>query len=61
MNLIEMTYLNKNKIVAHLLQHLQESRAELFSVYLQFLVERMPRIYEAVIAAKEGNFDDSKF
>ncbi len=45
---------------AHLWQLLQESWAELSSVYLQSLVERMLRICEAVIAAKGGHFDESK-
>ena len=39
---------------------LQESWAELSSVYLQSLVERMPRICETVIGAKGGHFDDLK-
>ena len=38
-------------------QLLQESWAELYSVYLQSLVERMLRIREAV---KGGHFDESK-
>ena len=42
--------------VAHLWQLLQESREELSSVYFQFLGERMPRIYEAVIASKRWSF-----
>ena len=41
--------------VAHLWQLLQESWAELSSVYLQSLVERIPRICEAVITAKGGH------
>ena len=40
---------------AHLWQLLQESWAELFSVYLQSLGRRMLRICEAVIAAKWMN------
>ena len=39
---------------AHLWQHLQESWAE------QSLMERMPRICQAVIAAKGSCFDESK-
>ena len=38
----------------------QENWAELSSVYLQSLVEKMPRICEIVIAVKEGYFDESK-
>ena len=38
----------------------RKAGAELSSVYLQSLVERMPRICEAVIAAKGGHFDESK-
>ena len=45
---------------AHLWQLMQENWVEQFSVYLQSFVERMPRIYEAVIAAKGGHFDESK-
>ena len=45
---------------AHLLQFLQECWAELFSVYLQSLVEKILRICEAVIATKGGHFDESK-
>ena len=45
---------------AHLWPLLQESYAELSSVYLQSLVEEMPRICEAVIAVKKGHFDESK-
>ena len=44
---------------AHLWQHLQENLAELSSVDLQSLVERMPRIWEAVIVGKRGHFDKS--
>ena len=43
--------------VAHLWKFLQESWAELSSVYFQSLVERMPRICEVVIVAKGGHFD----
>ena len=43
--------------VAHFLK---ESWAELFSVYLQSLVERMLRICEAVIVPKGGHFVKSK-
>ena len=39
---------------------LQESLAEQSSVYLQSLLERMPRICEAVIAAKGVHFDELK-
>ena len=46
--------------VAHPWQLLLESWAELSSVYFQSLVERIPRICEAVIAAKGGHFDESK-
>ena len=45
---------------SHLWQLSQESWAELSSVYLQSLVERMLRICEAVIATKEVHFDESK-
>ena len=45
---------------AHLWQLLQENWTELSSVYLQFLVVRIQRIWEAVIAAKGGHFDASK-
>ena len=44
----------------HHWQLLQESWTELSSVYLQSLVERMPRICEAVIVAKGGYFVESK-
>ena len=44
--------LNKS---AHLLQLLQESWVELSSVYLQSLVERIPRISEVRRAAKRGS------
>ena len=44
----------------HFWQLLQESWAELPSVYLQLLVERIPRICEAVMAAKGGHFEESK-
>ena len=43
---------------AHLWQVLQESWAELSSVDLQFLVERMLRISEAEIVAGGGHFDE---
>ena len=46
--------------VAYFWQLLEESWAELSSVYLQSLEERMPRICEAVIVAKGGHFDESK-
>ena len=46
--------------MAHLWQLLQESWAELSSVYLQSLVERMPRIGEAEITDKRAHFDESK-
>ena len=42
---------------AHFWQLLKKSWSELNSVYLQYLVEKMPRICEAVI---EGHFDESK-
>ena len=46
---------------AHLWQLLQESCAELSSVYLQFLMERMLLICKAVVASKGGgHFDESK-
>ena len=41
--------------VTHIWQLLQESWKELSSIYLQSLVERMPRICEAVIVAKGGH------
>ena len=44
----------------HLWQLLQESWAELSSVCIQSLMERMQRICEAVIAAKWGYFDETK-
>ena len=40
---------------SHHWQLLQKSWVELSSVYLQSLMERMPRIYEAVIT-KRGSF-----
>ena len=46
--------------MAHLWQLLQETWVKLTSVYLQSLVERMPRTGKAVIAAKGGHFDKSK-
>ena len=68
LNLIELTWdgldqkvkAKQPSSVAHLWQLLQESWAKLPSVYLQSLAERMPRIYEAVIATKGGHFDESK-
>ena len=42
--------------VAHLMQLLSETWAELSSVYHQSLVKRMPRICEAVIVTKVGTF-----
>ena len=39
--------------------HLRQLWEELFSVFLQCLVEKIPRICEAVIAAKGGHFDES--
>ena len=44
---------------AHFWQLSPENWAELFSVYLQSLVERMQRICEVVIVAKVGCFDES--
>ena len=46
---------------AHLWQQLYESWAELSSVYFQSFGERMLRTSEAVIAAKGGHFDESRF
>ena len=46
--------------VIHLLQLLQESWAEISSVYFHSLVERIPRICEEEIAATGGYFDESK-
>ena len=43
---------------AYLWQLLEESWAELSSIYVQSLMERMPRINEAVIAAKGGHLDE---
>ena len=51
---------NVRASAAQLWQILQESWAELSSVYLESLVERRPRICEEVIAAKGGHFDESK-
>ena len=45
---------------AHLWQLLQESWAELFSIYFQSLMERILRIWEAVIVALGGDFDEWK-
>ena len=46
---------------AHLGQHLQESWAELSSIYLQSLEERMLNICEVVIAkVGGGHFDEGK-
>ena len=45
---------------AYFWQLLQESWEELSSIYRQSLVERIPRICEAAIVAKEGHFDESK-
>ena len=45
----------------HLLYLLQESRAELSSVYRQSLAERMSRICEAVIATKGAILMNQKF
>ena len=61
MKLTEKSKLNNPKSTAHLWQLLLESWAELSSIYLQFLVERMPKICEAVIAAKGVHFDELKF
>ena len=44
----------------HVWQLLQGTWAELFSVSLKSLMERMPRICEALITAKEGHFAESK-
>ena len=44
----------------HLWQLLQESRAELSSVYLQSLMERMPKICEGINVDKCCHFDESK-
>ena len=46
--------------MVHHWELLQESWEELSYLNLQSLVERMPRICEAVIVAKGGHFDDSK-
>ena len=48
------------KSVAYIWKLLQECWAELSSVYLQSLAERMLRIFETLITAKEGNFHESK-
>ena len=45
---------------AYLWQLLQKRWAELSSVYNQFLLVRMSRICEAVIAAKGRHFEESK-
>ena len=45
---------------AHLWQHLQQIWKELYSVYLQSLVDRISRIYEEVVEAKEDHFNKSK-
>ena len=45
---------------AHQWQLLQESWAEVSSVYVQSFEERMARICEAVIVTKGGHFDESE-
>ena len=47
--------------VVQLWHLLQESCEELSSVYFHSLVKRMPRICEAMMEAKWGHFDESKF
>ena len=42
----------------HIWQFLQDSCAELFSVYFRSLVKRIPRICEAMIAANGSPFDE---
>ena len=56
MNGSEKSELNKPQV--QLTSDTLERR--LFSVYLQFLVERMPKICEVVIVAKGGHFDELK-
>ena len=43
----------------HLWELLQQSWEELSEEYLMSIVERMPRVWSAVISAKGGYFDES--
>ena len=60
MNLTKKSRAKQPTSVDHLWQLLKEVWEELYSVYCQFLVERMLRTCEVVIAAKGGYFDESK-
>ena len=60
MNLTNRSELNNLQVRLNLWQLLKKSWAELSSVYLQSLVERMPRVFEAVRATKGGHFDEAK-